>query len=157
MKERSRNYNRSDKYAGIRQNRADLAKPFPEVLEHFLSWLRQHGVSGTKTIFVLCKDWDLKNMLPAQCRLSKLPLPALARCWISLREEFHRLLPGKTLLPSESALKQMCAHLGVTMYGRYHNAADDAENLRRIARELCKMGRLRTSDKAQVGELIVNP
>ena len=35
-------------------------------------------------------------------------------------------------------------------FGRSHNAADDAENLRRILKELCKLGRLRTSDTGAV-------
>jgi hypothetical protein len=50
--------------------------------------VRHESGSGRFTL-VTSGDWDLKTMLPNQCRLSGVDLPAYAGEWINVKKSFH--------------------------------------------------------------------
>eukprot|EP00339_Tiarina_fusa_P029321 CAMPEP_0117080068 /NCGR_PEP_ID=MMETSP0472-20121206/56500_1 /TAXON_ID=693140 ORGANISM="Tiarina fusus, Strain LIS" /NCGR_SAMPLE_ID=MMETSP0472 /ASSEMBLY_ACC=CAM_ASM_000603 /LENGTH=136 /DNA_ID=CAMNT_0004807571 /DNA_START=16 /DNA_END=423 /DNA_ORIENTATION=+ len=68
---------------GITQSQIDeLGLPFIDVLTQHQEWLQSHGIPDTKSVmFVTCGDWDLKTMLPQQCRQYKVDVPHVYRKW----------------------------------------------------------------------------
>lgn len=53
----------------------------------------------SKFLFVTCGDWDLKTMLPSQCALDNIPVPAYCKTWLNIKkvivfvsQEMHILL-----------------------------------------------------------------
>jgi len=67
------------------QETADNGKPFPEVLKLYNEWYEKE-VGTEKSLVVTCGDWDLKTMLPSQCRLDKLKLPPHCFQWHNIKE-----------------------------------------------------------------------
>lgn len=56
---------------GITQEQVDSAKPFPQVLQMFEDWLKEHEL-GTKYNFAFVTDgpWDMGRFLYGQCKVN---------------------------------------------------------------------------------------
>ncbi|XP_054259934.1 ERI1 exoribonuclease 3-like [Macrosteles quadrilineatus] len=119
---------------GIVQEMVEKEETFDQVLSRFLTWIKNTeatiGNQQTKT-FITCGDWDLKVMLPNQCKLSKLPVPPIMTHWLNLKKVFYEYT---NYYPK--SLKDMCHHLDYKFTGREHSGIDDCRNILEILRIL---------------------
>ena len=67
------------------QETVDESEPFPAVLAAFEAWRAAQLPAGARALFVTYGDWDLKTMLPSQCRLSGVPAPACMAAWCNAK------------------------------------------------------------------------
>lgn len=118
---------------GITQDMVESEKDFKDVLNDFNYWMAEQR-PGQFT-FVTCGDWDLKTMLPNQCRTSDLPVPDSMTQWINIKKSYHA---AKGNFPR--SLQSMLQGVGLTFEGRQHSGIDDSFNILRIMRELAKQG-----------------
>lgn len=130
---------------GITQQQTDQAPLFPEVLENHGAWLRSHGLrvsdgdSGTGFAFILCGDWDLKTMFPAQCKVCEprvTYLPHAFRQWINIKKHFAAYLNIRRAPGMAGMLRQ----LNIELTGRHHSGIDDCRNIAKIVRHLAENG-----------------
>lgn len=130
---------------GITQSQVDAAPPFPEVYQAHRQWLARHELdvdcdgSGRRFAFILCGDWDLKKMLPRQCRACDPPIttvPGSFRRWVNIKEPFAACMR----LRKSPGLAGMLRKLGMDFVGRHHRGIDDCRNIARIARHLADNG-----------------
>lgn len=130
---------------GITQDQVDAAPPFPDVYRAHRQWLARHGLdvdcdgSGRSFAFVLCGDWDLKTMLPEQCRACDPPIasvPESFRRWVNIKTPFATCLR----LRKSPGLAGMLRKLDMDFVGRHHRGIDDCRNIARIARHLADNG-----------------
>ena len=123
---------------GIAQKDIDAASPFSEVLARFMTW-----VGDKRVIFVTCGHWDLGTMMPQQCKVSNVDVPALFKYWINLKIEFdeHMREPSKKKR-SQLGMAEMLQHLGLTLEGRHHSGIDDVKNITRILQYMMQRGKM---------------
>eukprot|EP00759_Apiculatamorpha_spiralis_P041274 PhF_6_TR39876/c0_g1_i1/m.59287/K18418/ERI3, PINT1; ERI1 exoribonuclease 3 len=118
---------------GITQDTVDQASPFPEVYKRFQAWMASLPEEMTKDpLFVTCGDWDLKTMLPTQCTVSGVPIPAYLKSWCNV----------KKIYGNGRGMDSMLNGLGLPLVGRHHNGLDDARNIASICIELMKRGKV---------------
>ena len=125
---------------GIEQATVDAGGEFRAVLGELECFLASHGLvssdggAAPRTFaFVTCGDWDLRRMLPLQCRTSGVGVPRWARQWINVKVEASRALsPFRA-----KGMLGMLDKLGLPLEGRHHSGIDDSRNIARIARALC--------------------
>jgi len=60
---------------------------FSQVLSDFDKWLFEEDPG--KFTFIICGDWDLKTMLPKQCKTSSVNVPEYMREWINIKKSYH--------------------------------------------------------------------
>ncbi|RZF32468.1 hypothetical protein LSTR_LSTR015922, partial [Laodelphax striatellus] len=110
---------------------------FETVLKEFLEWLkRQKSINNAeKTVFVTSGDWDLKVMLPLQCKYSDIPVPAQMTKWINVKEAF--CISTGTY---PYGLKHMLEILEIERVGRLHSGIDDCTNIANIVKKLAERG-----------------
>lgn len=123
----------------IRQQDVDHAPEFPAALALHRRWLESHGLHERPFVFVTCGDWDLRTMLPTQCRASRIDpasLPLYWRRWLNLKKVFARVMPDSRA----SGMKTMLEALDLPLLGRHHRGLDDCQNTARIALELHRRG-----------------
>ena len=124
-------------FTGIQQAEVDGAPLFADVLHRHSAWLRSHG-DPSEMLFITCGDWDLKRMLPAQCKAAVPPLPRVPapyRRWVNIKHVF-----ADTLGERGRGMKQMMRVLGLPLEGRHHRGIDDCHNITRILKELIHRG-----------------
>lgn len=130
---------------GITQDQVDAAPAFPEVYEAHRQWLAHHELdvdgdgSGFSFAFILCGDWDLKKMLPRQCRACDPPItsiPASFRRWVNIKVPFA----GYMRLRKSPGLAGMLRKLELDFVGRHHRGIDDCRNIARVARHMANNG-----------------
>jgi len=130
---------------GITQAQVDAAPPFREVFEAHRQWLERHNLDvhckgrGDSFAFILCGDWDLQTMLPAQCRACDPPIkciPAAYRRWVNIKEPFARYMRQR----KAPGLAAMLRKLDMTFTGRPHRGIDDCRNIARLAKHLADHG-----------------
>ncbi|KAA3673758.1 ERI1 exoribonuclease 3 [Paragonimus westermani] len=73
---------------GIIQDMVECQPCLEDVLKLFDEYLLREGLTdgGEPFAFVTCGDWDLKTMLPSQCRHLGIPVPLYFRQWINLKQ-----------------------------------------------------------------------
>lgn len=130
---------------GITQDQVDAAPYFPEVFEAHCQWLARHGLDvdcdgrGSSFAFMLCGDWDLKKMLPRQCRACDPPIrsiPESFRRWINIKEPFADYM----CLRKSPGLAGMLRKLDLEFAGRPHRGIDDCRNIARVVRRMAGGG-----------------
>ncbi len=117
------------------------APTFTEVFAAHQAWLLGHDLMGGERagVIVTCGDWDLKTMLPVQCRAAEPPinvLPAIYRRWINIKKIFSKTRRGSKAFGMSSMLRD----LGLELIGRHHRGIDDCRNIARIAQALARQG-----------------
>jgi len=126
---------------GITQQQVDDALFFPEVFALHMAWLRSHNLKvttadeGASFAFITCGDWDLRRMLPNQCRVCEPRrdfIPHAYRQWINIKVHYMAF-KGTRKLPTMTG---MLRGLGLDLVGRHHSGIDDTRNIARIARHL---------------------
>ncbi|KAJ1967888.1 ERI1 exoribonuclease 3 [Dimargaris xerosporica] len=124
---------------GIEQRVVDHADTFAKVFEDAMMFISEYDMraraAGGATAFVLCGDWDLRKMLPQQCKLSGLPVPACFRRWINLKKGFAEFF--NTESPN---MREMLQWLKLPLIGRHHSGIDDARNIASVLKRLIELG-----------------
>ena len=76
------------------QEMVDRGKTFDEVLMLFSKWLETELKAEDRYIFVTDGDWDLKFMLPNQCKILDIEVPKAFKEWINIRQVIHYVMIG---------------------------------------------------------------
>ena len=124
---------------GITQDVVSQADTFEKVFIEFKNWLEhEQGLvvsnpesTQQKFCFITCGDWDLRYMLPQQCRVSQVFIPGYMKSWINIKTSFASSL-GLSKLEKPKGLSSMLHQLGMEFEGRPHSGIDDVKNIVRI-------------------------
>ena len=121
---------------GITQSQVNDQPILPEVLHSFHSWLETNGLfePSTSFCFVTCGDWDLKTMLPGQCRHFNWVLPEYFGTWMNIKHVFQRLTGVKA-----KGMPHMLEYFKIPLEGRHHSGIDDSRNIAKILARLAEM------------------
>ncbi|XP_075235111.1 ERI1 exoribonuclease 3-like [Lycorma delicatula] len=126
---------------GITTQMLENEKHFDVVLNDFQKWFYElkESTRAKDVIFVTCGDWDLKVMLPEQCRLSKVEVPKYMKKWLNIKREFSEVT---TKYPKN--LKQMLNLFHLQHHGRLHRGLDDTLSIVKILTMLAQKGHVFT-------------
>jgi ERI1 exoribonuclease 3 len=116
---------------GIQQSTVDEADIFEDAFKKYNKWVWQYPNSA----FITCGDWDLKTMLPSQCRTSGAKMPNFYRVWINIKNEFQKFYKIKA-----GGLAGMLSRLKMDFIGRPHSGLDDCVNTGRIWQKMIEDG-----------------
>ncbi|KAJ1657211.1 hypothetical protein IWQ61_003346 [Dispira simplex] len=127
---------------GIEQRVVDQASTFPSVFDEALMFIteydmRARAAGGTFT-FVTCGDWDLRKMLPLQCRLSGVQPPAYFRRWINMKKAFAEQFENQTGGPV--SMRDMLTQLQLPFIGKHHSGIDNARNVASVLKRMIELG-----------------
>merc|ERR1712096_462160 len=122
---------------GIKQSDVNEAPEWRESLALMQGWLDAElarlGFDGC--IFVTCGDWDLKTMMPQQCKVAGCHVPERFQRWLNIKDLFRKATgnPGK-------GMKDMLDALKLDLQGHHHSGLDDSRNIARILQVLLRRG-----------------
>ena len=118
---------------GITQEMVTGQPILKDVLQEFHKWMSDKGLlaPGVNCCFVTCGDWDLKTMLPSQCKHFNLPIRDYFRKWINIKELYSMVMKQKP-----SGMPSMLKGLGLELTGRHHSGIDDSKNIAKILAKL---------------------
>jgi RNA:NAD 2'-phosphotransferase (TPT1/KptA family)/inhibitor of KinA sporulation pathway (predicted exonuclease) len=126
----------------IEQATVDAGIDIEETMDRFSMFLRKHQLVGSgsnaatkRFAFVTCGDWDLKTMLPRQCKLIRRAVPAYARSWINIKHSFQKQYKVKA-----GGMAGMLRHLKMPLVGTHHSGIDDSKNIAAIAVRMLRDG-----------------
>ena len=121
---------------GITQDKVEGQPTLKEVLEQFNAWMEKNGLLDGKVsfTFVTCGDWDLKTMLPGQCKHFRLPVREYFRSWINIKKVFKSATGVKA-----SGMPSMLKHFDLQLLGRHHSGIDDSKNIVRILAKIAEI------------------
>ncbi|CAH8652708.1 unnamed protein product [Heterobilharzia americana] len=122
---------------GIIQDMVEDQPDLPTVLKMFDSFLREKNlnVHPSKFAFVTCGDWDLKTMLPVQCKQLGIDVPDYFKQWINLKQVYCDVM-GQF----PQSMMSMLSDLKLKHVGRHHSGIDDCTNIANILCELIRKG-----------------
>lgn len=123
----------------VEQSEIDNASGFQQVFLSHQAWLKGCGVNEDNALFVTCGEWDLANMLPAQCVAAVPPvemLPPLYTRWQNLKHLFCSVL-GRT---RATGMAGMLRELGLPLLGHHHCGIDDCRNIAAVYKALLERG-----------------
>ena len=121
---------------GITQDMLEGQPTLPDILRNFHSWLETNGLlhPSVSFAFVTCGDWDLKTMLPSQCKHFNIPIPNYFRRWINIKVVFKNLTGCKA-----KGMLAMLNHFKLSLDGRHHSGIDDSKNIAKILGKLAEI------------------
>ncbi|KAK2193357.1 hypothetical protein NP493_15g06052 [Ridgeia piscesae] len=103
---------------GIIQDMVDNQPHLEETLQKFANWMETEGLwkDDVKSVFVTCGDWDLKTMLPQQCKYFNIRCPQYFKTWINIKKSYcdHQGNYARGMMP-------MLSGLGLRHEGRHHS------------------------------------
>uniref|UniRef100_UPI00358DDD7C ERI1 exoribonuclease 3-like n=1 Tax=Myxine glutinosa TaxID=7769 RepID=UPI00358DDD7C len=107
---------------GIIQSMVDNQPTLEQVLQQADEWMKMEGLldSQHRFIFVTCGDWDLKVMLPGQCKHLGLPLPEYFHNWVNIKKAY-----AQTVGNFPRNLASMLNGLQLQHVGRHHSGLGD--------------------------------
>lgn len=122
---------------GISQDMVSGKPILQTVLQDFDRWMQEEGLlnPGINICFVTCGDWDLKTMLPQQCKAFKLHHPHYMKKWMNIKFAFNDVMGYKP-----RGMPEMLGALGLELLGRHHSGIDDSRNIARILKKLAVLG-----------------
>ncbi|CAL4105430.1 unnamed protein product [Meganyctiphanes norvegica] len=121
----------------ITQEMVNAGVSFPTALQNFETWMENDVGLDKRFVIVTCGDWDLKTMLPKQCRNEKMQLPEYCKSWLNIKKAYGEFA-GITGFIKENSV--MMSGLGLTHEGIEHRATDDCMNISNILRTLAERG-----------------
>nr|XP_027225747.1 ERI1 exoribonuclease 3-like [Penaeus vannamei] len=101
----------------------------------FDTWIKKEVGLDKKFLFITCGDWDLKTMLPSQCKIENIQVPHYCDMWHNIKKSYS-LKTGvyvKGMMPMLTGLKLQ--HIGT-----HHRGLDDCKNIANILRALADRG-----------------
>ena len=121
---------------GITQDKVDGQPTLAEVLQKLHSWLESNGLlnPGVSFCFVTCGDWDLKTMLPSQCKYFNIPIQNYFQRWINIKHVFRDVTRQKP-----SGMPTMLKYFDLSLDGRHHSGIDDSKNIAKILAKLAEI------------------
>ena len=121
---------------GITQDMVIGQPTLPDVLQQFHKWMFKNGLLDptVNSCFVTCGDWDLKTMLPGQCKYFKIPIHNYFRRWVNIKRLFQRVTGQRA-----AGMPGMLKALGLELEGRHHSGIDDSKNIARILAKLAEV------------------
>ena len=125
---------------GISQDTVENADTFPIVFQRFQSWLESRTGSSRQQsqnsyAMLCCGDWDLQTMLPSQCKLEGLEVPAYCHRFINVKRTYSSYMGNKP-----RGMMTMVNELGLKATGRHHSGIDDTKNIVSIVQQLALRG-----------------
>ncbi|XP_064476395.1 ERI1 exoribonuclease 3-like isoform X2 [Ornithodoros turicata] len=120
---------------GIIQDMVDGQPVFEDVLQMFVTWMREQRLLSSQFIFVTFGDWDLLKMLPSQCAYSGVPVPEYMKTWVNLKKSFSEATGHWP-----KTLPQTMEYCGMETIGRHHSGIDDCRNNAAILKWLAQQG-----------------
>jgi ERI1 exoribonuclease 3 len=122
---------------GIIQDQVDGEPDLQKTLQLFDEWMKSQGLlePGVSSVFVTCGDWDLKTMLPQQCKYFNIEIPTYFKQWINIKKPFCDLTG--TFPKGMMTMLQM---MNLKHEGRHHSGIDDCLNIARILKSLADRG-----------------
>ncbi|XP_060082479.1 ERI1 exoribonuclease 3-like [Ylistrum balloti] len=121
---------------GIIQEMVDGQDYLDDVLNKYDKWMAEKLLSKGHTFaFVTCGDWDLKTMLPSQCKYFNFRKPQYFNQWINIKKEYAAVTSKYP-----KGMIAMLDGLSLDLEGRHHSGIDDSKNIARVAVELLKKG-----------------
>ncbi|XP_002736458.1 ERI1 exoribonuclease 3-like [Saccoglossus kowalevskii] len=123
---------------GITQDVVCGKPKIEEALKMLDKWMLDQGLLDGETafVFVTCGDWDLKTMLPGQCKYFRLPIANYFKSWINIKRPFSEVVRPNIRVD----LMEMLQMLDLEHHGRHHSGIDDTKNIANILQELAKRG-----------------
>lgn len=120
---------------GITQEMVNGKPPLLEVLDMFDQWMAKEGLlnDDVNVCFVTCGDWDLKTMLPGQCKHLRVDVAPYFKKWLNIKKAFSKIRGSRAI-----SMVDMLNKLGLTLDGRHHSGIDDSKNIAKILKELLK-------------------
>ena len=120
---------------GITQEMLIGQPTLAEALDKFDDWYKTNGLldPSVSSTFVTCGDWDLKTMLPNQCRHFKIHRPGYFDKWINIKKLFETSTGVKA-----KGMTFMLKHFDLELEGRHHSGIDDSKNIARILTKLVR-------------------
>ena len=119
---------------GITQDMVNGQPSLLEVLSMFDQWMTRENLKDNENVcFVTCGDWDLKTMLPGQCKHLKVDVPPYFKKWVNIKKPFKHVTSIRGI-----SMVDMIKQLGLTLDGRHHSGIDDSKNIAKILKELLK-------------------
>ena len=118
---------------GITQGMVEGKPTLKEVMAQLESWLEENKLldPSVRFCFVTCGDWDLKTMLPGQCKYFQIERPIYLCSWINIKRVFEAVTRKKA-----TEMPGMLQALGLQLEGRHHSGIDDAKNIAKILKAL---------------------
>ena len=123
----------------IQQKDVDNACEFGEVFHDFQLWIERE-INDKCFIFVTFGDWDLKTMLPSQCRTSGMELPDYCKRWINVITEYRKATDDNQ--SGFINIPKMLSRLGIDHTGTLHRGIDDCRNTLKILKALADRGHI---------------
>nr|SZF06462.1 ERI1 exoribonuclease3-like isoform X1 [Psoroptes ovis] len=126
---------------GIIQSMVDESDKFTKIFIDFQNWLLEtrlinsNAAPISRFTFITCGDWDLKRILPVQCKICNLEIPSYMKSWINVKKSF---VEHTNEWPRSQS--SMLNHLGLQPIGRQHSGIDDCYNLAQIVKYLINDG-----------------
>lgn len=122
---------------GITQEQIDGQSTFEDVFEKFHRWLEAENLLNNDVKFAcaMCGDWDLKYMLPMQCKFFKIPIPPYLKRWINVKVSFTDMAQ---LYPRN--LVTMMKYCQLKHEGKLHSGIDDCKNIAKVLKDLADRG-----------------
>eukprot|EP00403_Amphidinium_massartii_P016330 CAMPEP_0178416156 /NCGR_PEP_ID=MMETSP0689_2-20121128/23918_1 /TAXON_ID=160604 /ORGANISM="Amphidinium massartii, Strain CS-259" /LENGTH=497 /DNA_ID=CAMNT_0020037491 /DNA_START=23 /DNA_END=1516 /DNA_ORIENTATION=- len=124
---------------GITQDCVEEAPEWVEALSQASCWLDEQlaRLSSKRCIFVTCGEWDLRSMMRAQCRTSKIDIPDRFKQWISVKA-LYQAVTGK----EKHGMAHMLEVMQLSLDGRHHSGLDDSRNTAKLLGALLAEERL---------------
>ncbi|XP_076462593.1 ERI1 exoribonuclease 3-like [Babylonia areolata] len=121
---------------GILQDMVDHQPHIEETLQNFHKWMTAEALKQNATFtFVTCGDWDLKTMLPSQCRYFGIDNQPYFKRWINIKKAFADLTG---VFPK--GMMAMLHQLHIPHIGRHHSGIDDCRNIAAILKAMVERG-----------------
>ena len=117
---------------GITQSQIDSGIPFSDALKLHHKWLMDsigadpNEIDATQFIIVTCGDWDIRTMLPAQARISKIPIPRYLQTVSNIKVVVGRFKGSKK---NPNSINALLHFVGKTFVGKLHSGIDDCRNI----------------------------
>ena len=108
----------------ITQSQVDNGIPLEEAFNNHYAFCQQYPNS----ILVTCGDWDLRTMLPADCRDKRLSIPEYYKKWINIKHVFKKY----NSKCKAKGMDGMLHALGLPLLGTHHRGIDDCVNIAQI-------------------------
>lgn len=119
---------------GITQGMVNNSDYFPDVFLRLQQWMAENDyLKENDSLIVTCGDWDLRVLLPQQCRLDDIEIPPKFQEWTDLKRIYLDCI-GRF----PRSLKDMLVELRLPLRGRLHSGIDDAKNIIQVIEKLQK-------------------
>jgi inhibitor of KinA sporulation pathway (predicted exonuclease) len=114
---------------GITQEKVENCDTFPVVLSRAISFIAQlqHDFPRDELKFITCGHWDLRTMMPKQCKYNKIAMPVVFKNYENIKDLFTNKYNTKPF-----GMKMMLEYLGIPLDGRHHSGIDDSRNIAKI-------------------------